>query len=783
VNVRGEAAPAQELILIVKPRIIAPVEGSTAEVRRDGATIRWKPIARGVLYRVSFFGPGAPIRPVLSALTHRSEYPVRRELLPPASDRRLFQIEAIGPGGVRLAVSPLRPVALPPARAGGETVAAALDASFTAASPVGMESPAGRHPRIVATWKGRVPAERVALLVDGVDVTPVSRIADGGVEYESLLPLEDGPHDAVVRLGDAETAWMFRIQEAPRAPPAPNTAAPTGYEAAGNWKVDVSGLLSIIAGDDSNERDTVHATLSSSSSFLGATWSLEETADLAGHHELDAPRTTVQDSRNWLVRGGGGGQVWRADGVVGYSAPESADGLQILSTGFTRGGAEVKLTTPAGRFSGYQTFDDELGGIFSSTLGKEQRIRFGAWDAPLPSDRFLLRAVYLDLRDDGDSRELLSPTSARAYGAIGRWTVSPAFAVTVEGARSKLEPGDDPDRTGNSFRLNLTGIVSATRWLVNVFRTDGRFSNPANPSLTSFVQPDRTGGDLGLSRLFGKLTAGLGYRYVESGAAEGSRVPDARDHSATVALTLPLSPKVVATTNGNWGLSRADAGAGETGPIPRTDRTQYGGQFALTETLGRLILAQRLAWNELVDDVSPDNDVTTQSAQLTANGTVLPTLVLASSLALTRNETPLGGRNDQLVLMVQPTWFLTPIRVTLAPRASYARNRNGITGRSPRSEHYQALVYWTPLKAGRFEATVGLSSEWIRSVSGAPGPRPSFDRRYIGTFAIRWGAGIPAPAPSIPTSLEFQPFRPAPGVLAGRLGSDFEAGSPAPRGF
>lgn len=777
VNVRGETAPAQELMILIRPQIIRPVEDSSAQVLPDGAKIRWKPLGRGVLYRVAFFGPGAPARAVLSALTHRSEYRLRRELLPPGTDRLLFRVEALGPGGVPLAAGELSPLVLPRTRPKGEIVDAVRGASVVAVAPSGPEVPPGRHPTIRATWEGRVPPDRIALLVDRVDVTPVSRFEGGSVDYQSLLPMAEGRHDAVLRLGEVETAWSFLTQDPPRAPPPAATAtAPAGYEAAGDWKVDVSGLLSVISGSESNERDTVHATLSSSSSFLGDTWSLEETVELAAHHELDAPRTTVQDSRNWLLRGGGGGERWRADGVVGYATPESADGLQILSTGFTRGGVEVKLTTPAGRISGYQTFDDELGGIFSSTLGEEQRIRFGAWEAPLPSDRFLLRAVYLDVSDDGDPLESLSPTTARAYGAIGRWSISPAFAMTFEGARSKLEPSDDPDQSGNSFRLNLTGIVSATRWLVNVFRTDGAFLNPANPSLTSFVQPDRTGGDFGLSRLFGKLTAGLGYRYVESGAAEGSRAPDAHDHSATLTFSLPFSPKVLATANGTWGLSRADAGAGEIGPIPETDRAQHGGQFSLTETLGRLVLSQRLAWNELTDDVSPDNDVTTQSAQLTANGTVLPTLLLASSVALTRNETPLGGKNDQLVLMVQPTWFLTPIRVTLAPRASYARSKNGITGRAPRSEHYQALVYWTPVKAGRFEGTIGLSSEWIRSVSGAPGPRPSFDRRYVGTFAIRWGAGIPAPAPSIPTSLEFQPFRPTPGVVANRLASDREPG-------
>lgn len=783
VNVRGKAPPARELMIFVKPRIVTPLEGS-ASALPDGAKIRWKPIGRGVLYRVAFFEAGAPPRPVFSALTHRGEYRLRRELLPPGTDRLLFQVEAIGPHGAPLGESRLRPLALPRARPEARAVPAALGASLMSVAPSGTESRPGRHPKIIATWEGRISPERIALLIDRVDVTPVSRLAEGAIAYEALLPLTEGLHNAVIRLGDVETAWSFRTREPPRGPPPTEAAVPAaGSEPTGDWKVDVSGLLSVISGSEANERDTVHATLSSSSSFLGGTWSLEETADLAAHHELDAPRTTVQDSRNWLLRAGGGKERWRADGIVGYAAPESADGLQILSTGFTRGGVEVKLTTPGGRISGYQTFDDKLGGIFSSTLGEEQRIRFGAWEAPLPSDRFLLRAVYLDVRDDGDPLELLSPTRARAYGAIGRWTISPAFAVTVEGARSKLEPADDPGRNGNSFRLNLAGIVGATRWLVNLFRTDGGFLNPANPSLTSFVQPDRTGGDFGLSRLFGRLTAGIGYRYVESGAAEGSRVPDARDHSATLNFSMPFSPRVLATANGTWALSRADAGAGATGPVPETDRAQYGGQFSLTETLGRLVLSQRLSWNKLADDVSPDNDVTTQSAQLTANGNVLSTLLLVSSLALTRNETPLGGRNDQLVAMFQPTWSLTPIRVTLAPRATYSRSKNGITGRAPRAEHYQALVYWTPLKAGRFEGTLGLSSEWIRTVSGAPGPRPSFDRRYIGTFAIRWGTGIPAPAHSIPAALEYRPFRPTPGVVADRVGSGAGPGAAGPGGF
>ncbi len=769
VDVPGQPAPPQELTIFLTPRVLRPPEGSEALVLPDGARISWKPVARGVVYRVTFFSPRAPARPLFAALTSRTEYRLLRGLLPEGTERLLFRVEALGPGGMSLGESALRPMVLARGSPPGRLQPAALDVVVSSVAPAGGEPRPSRHPTIAAAWEGRLPPDSIALVMDGVDVTPVARIGEGKIAYTSLLPLPPGTHEAVVRLGDAVTAWSFQTREPTRPPPATAAAAgSSGYEAEGDWQVDLSGFVSVLSGSGPAERDTLHGTLSSTSSFLGDTWSIEETVELAAHHELDSPRETVQDSRNWLLRAGGGGKRWRADGIVGYAAPESADGLEILATGFTRGGVEVKLTTPAGRFSSYGTFDDELKGIFSSTLGEEQRIRFGAWEAPLPSDRFLLRAVYLDVRDEGNPADLVSPTKATAYGGIGRWTVSPAFAVTLEGARSKLEPSDDPERSGNSFRLNLGGIVSATRWVVNLFRTDGRFLNPANPSLTDGVQPDRTGGDFGLSRIFGKLTAGIGYRYVESGAASGSRVPDAREHSATLALSLPFSPKVTASANGSWALARADAGAGEIGPIPETDRTQYGGQFALSETLGRLILVERVSWMELEDDVSPDNDVTTKSAQLTANGIVVPSLALASSLALTRTEAPLAGQNDSTVFAFQPTWTIAPIRVTLAPRASYTRNHSSVSGRSPRAEQYQALAYWSPLKVGRFEAILGGSVDWSRALSGAPGPQPPFARRYIGTFTIRWGGGTSGAASAMtpPAALEFRPFRPTPAMLA-----------------
>jgi len=769
-DVPGPSARANALQILVTPKVTVPEEGSLRG--GNGISLSWRGGSPGLLYRVTFYRPGDLTRPLFSALTAQTAYRIPQPFLDRFSGELRYRIEALGPGGERLAASELRGMPVPERRGPRGLALAASAPALTSHSPPDRSESVGRHPEVAATWHGKAQLDEIALLLDGTDVTPVSFLSSGSLRYVSLLPLSPGEHSVLLWLGETVAGWEFQTTDV--RPAIPTAQTPAAAAEAADWRVDLAGFVSVISGGGPNERDTAHLAVSSSASLSGETSYLQETVDLAGHHEFDSPRRTLQDSRNWIVRSGVGTGKWRADALVGYSPPSTSADTQLLSTGLARGGAEITLTTPLGKIGGYGSLDPKAAGQVSSTSGREQKVRSYSYDLPLPPDRFLLRGIYLDVEDDGNPRFAVPASSAKTYGGVGRWTVSPAFAITLEGARSEYERRGRTEAEGDAFRLQAQGVSGKTGYVVSLFQTDARFSNPANPALTVAAQTNRRGGELGISQQFGKVTSTLNYRYLDGGISSGVAVPDATGHSGALVLAIPFSAKVQTSLSGIFGLDRGDGGPGVLGPIPKLDRVQYGGRFTLSEIAGQLALFQTVTYVEFDDRISSVNDLKTTTANMTANGNLLPNFILASSAAFNRVEGVLSGRNDSLVLFLQPTWTIPAIRVTLAPRASYARTEMSIANRVQRAEQYQALLYWAPLRAGRFEAILGLSGEWTRNRAnfGVPGPM-GFDRRYIGTFAIRWGAGTaqglaPMPAPVAP-----QLAAPPPSAFLAR-GSPFE---------
>ncbi len=775
VDVRGPLTPWRRVA-------ITPVTASLAlltpslEREKGLALLSWKGGSPGLLYRVLFFR-GDSREPVFSALTFRPQYPLRRFLLGDEPERLHYQVEAIAPGGVRVGRSAFGQVELP--RSQGRIWTAALAAEVTSRNPPDGSQVQTTRPTIGARWSGQVALTEISLVVDNVDVTGAAVLGAGSIDYVPPLPLSPGVHTVRLKLGPSVTTWQFQVSP-PSPPAAPGGAGPGRAAAGADWRLELSGFVSVISGNAPNERDTAHLTVSSASSFVGSAWSLQETVDLAGHQELNEPRQTVQDSRNWVVRAGVGRGQWRADALVGYSLPGAADGLQLMTPGFSRGGAEVQLTTPLGKIGGFGTFDDRLPGLFSSTLGGKQRVRMGTYELPLPADRFVLRGVYMEVDDRGEPSRAVTRSTGKMYGGFGRWILSPALALTFEGSHAKYEPVVGVNLDGNAYRLNLQGRSGATGYTLNLYQTDAGFVNPADRALTFAGQPDRRGAEVGLLHLFGRVTTTLYYRYIEGGITSGAVLPRAHAHAAALAIGVPVSSKVLATVSGIWGLDKGDGGAGATGPLPRLDRVQYGGLFTLSETIGKLSLTQNASWVKFDDRLSSLNNRETKTANMTASGFLFPTLALASSFGFNRSEGKLSGQDDNLVLFFQPTWAIPAIRVQLAPRASYFRGENSISKFVTSGEQYQALLYWSPLRVGRFETMIGLSSEWLRNRTSSPGGSSSAsDRRYIGTFAIRWGAGAAAsnaPMPAAAATPQLAP--PPPGALASLFSPDVRGRSP-----
>ena len=676
VDVRGTLTPWRPLT--VTPDQVA-VSGLGSARDPEGRTrLSWRTGAPGLLYRVVLEeARGA----VSQALTFETSYLLPDRLSRGAPRSLSCRVEAVTPGGRVIGRSDTVNVTLPPGRAAPPGFVRARSAGLTAEPLAAGGSWTPRRPAIGFRWAGTAGAAEPMLFVDGVDVTPLAVRDEMSLRYVPPLPLAAGTHEVLAFLGAEELAWTVRsgtvraatAQAVPIPPPDP--AVPDlgdeelDEERTLEWKIELSGLVTVKSDAD----DTAHATVSSSASFYKeSAWSLEESIELAGHHEFNAEHT-VQDSRSWLIRGGVGDEErWRADGLVGYAPPESVDGLQLLTAGFARGGTEARFSTPLGKFSGYTTFDDRLSGLFTSTYPESQRIRVAAYDAPLPTDKFLLRGVYLDVDEEGDQEGFVSPSEGKAYGGIGRWAPSRAFALTFEGARAEVETEGSDDVQGNAFRVNLQGAVGKTSYAVNLHQTDAEFLNLANRSLTPTGQPDKRGGDVGVSIALGKVVTGLAYRYLEN----ESDPSDARSHAGSLTFTVPFSPKVKASTTGLWSLDRGDATLSTLGPLPETDRTQYGGRVVLTETAGRFALSQTFSWTRLDDQVSDNNDVETTALNLTTSGNLVRTLSVNFSLGAARSERALSGQNDNVVLLLQPRWTIPSLRVAIAPRAQYIVRRD-----------------------------------------------------------------------------------------------------------
>lgn len=685
----------------------------------------------------------------MEALTFEPTYHLPSRLLGEVPTRLLYRVEALAPGGRLVGQSPTGRVDLP---AGLGAPPALLRASghggLSSTHPPSGGRWSSRDPAIRFEWSGHADPATASLLLDGVDVTPLSTRQEGRLSYLPALPLSSGLHEAVARLGEEEWRWIIRAGSNPQLQPQQNVQIPPPEtlpvteddedekDANLEWKVDLSGLVTV----KSDAGDTAHATLSSAASFYRETaWSLEESVEIAGHHDFD-PSHTVQDSRSWLVRGGVGDEArWRADAMVGYSPPETVEGLQLLTAGFARGGAEARFSTPLGKFTGYTTFDDQLSGLFTSTYPESQKIRVAAYDAPLPADKFLLRGVYLDVDEEGDQDGFVSPSEGKAYGGIGRWIPSRAFALTFEGARAEVESGEEEDLeekvSGNAFRVNLQGVIGKTSYVVNLHQTDAEFLNLANRSLTPSGQPDKRGGDLGVSITMGKIVTGVSYRYLEN----EDDPADARSQAGSLSLTIPISAKFKVIPTGLWSLDEGEAAIGPVGPLPRLDRGQYGGRLVLTETVGRFALSQSLSWTQFDDKVSDNNDVETTTVNLTTNGNLSKTLGLNVSVGAARSERALSGNNDNVVVLLQPRWTIPSIRLAFTPKAQYSYSATDASSVKGRAELYAALLTWAALK-GKFQPILGVSGEWFRNRSG-PGSRSDFDHRYIGTLTIRWGTG------------------------------------------
>jgi hypothetical protein len=729
------------------------------------SVVRWSGGIAGLLYRVEFVRSGTE-RSEFSALTPRQEYRLPRGSRFAAPEYAV-RVTAYGPGGLLLGQTPLSPgrtSALP--RPPVSLARQEAEIAITSIEPADGASVSDASPLVAVHWNRAVPETEIVLILDATDVTAVSAITTTSLEYRPLLPLVAGRHEAVLALAGTTRSWSFSTGPAAEAgaageaaPPAPGeapAATPVPPEIASDWGVTLLGTIIVVDGAAPEAPDTARLQLSTQGDLSSETLAAKFTGDVSVRHDLDPPENTVQESRNWLVDLGAGRLPYRQEARVGFAPPRFMDGAEILTAGLARGAVEARASSSVGALSYYHSFDSLRAGVSAGTFGPSQQVDAFALETPGAQDRFFLRAI--GLRADTEATSFTAGGRGDMLGLLGRYTASPAFSVTFEGAYSDFNPAAaGATRIGWAFRLGFSGLLGTFQYTANVRYTDADFVNPANPGYTPGGISNRTGGDLSLTKSFGMSSLGLQYRHVEGGTTSGSTTPSSSEDGGNLSFQTLLSQKVTLSVSGN--LTQDRGGADPTLSLPETNRLQYGATATAMETAGAISFSQTYAYQRLDDRIQPTANSIVQTATINATGTLLPGFSLSALASGTRSEgSATVGTTDQLLLSVQPIIAIPAIWVSFQPRASYTETKSSLSAAHTYTEQYQALLSIGPPWL-RSLFSLQFSGDWSRSRTSGQ-PSPAFTSRLSATLTVRWGAGGGAAAPPatvLPGSAPFSP--------------------------
>lgn len=732
----GEPTEWQRFAILpasVSLRLEQPVIDSATRRMR----VRWGGGIPGLLYRVEFVDPSG--RAIFSALTAANEYVVPIAIPPGTS----LRVTAFGPGGVTLGVSPSLTVASHRARA-QEVFLAQQPPSIRKQEPANGSKVTNTQPRIAVEWSGSVRPEDVSLMIDQTDVTAVSTITSGSISYDSLLPLATGPHTVRLSLNGELTTWTFEVAEtaapqpaAPGIPKEPAKAAPSALKK--DWAVTPIGTLTVIGGNEPDEKDTARLQLSSQTDLTAANNGAKVTADVAMKHDFNAPRQTIQESRNWLTQFTRQHGAYQGEAKIGYAAPDFLDQSELLSTGLARGAVEGRVHFPLVIVSGYETFGTRPGGVVAGNFGPQQNVRAASLQTAA-NPKWDFRLTGFRVKDEPGFNS--AGGRGKAVGIFGKYVVSPMLTMLLETARGSFTPNlgsAETKREGSATRLSLNGVRGTLTYDFSLRRTAADFVNPANRGFTPGGVPDRTGANLSISKVISRTSISLQLRTLRDGNSSGAILPKNRETGGSISLATSIGSRTTLSLATNWTGDRGNAIPNLL--LPKLDRNQSGVNGTLAENIGWFNLSQTLTMQRLRDRVNPISDQTISGATFSFGGAVNPIVNLNAVLSGTRMKgSPEVGTTDQLLASLQPTFTLATIGITFQPRAMYSSSKSDLTNFETRSEQYQGLVTWAP--AWHQSAfSIQLSADANRNHSSGQVTPSKFIHRYVSTLSLRWGAG------------------------------------------
>lgn len=733
-EVRGDASP--ERAIVVLP------EAVSLHIEQSGNDVVWSGGALGVFYRVDVLdSDGAAI---VHALTVRSSYLIRTSLRSRAAMLRVTPTE---PDGTPLG----RPVI---------TTLRGLRASATSASRVSSiagtpNTSASDWPRVGASWNGKAADDSILLLVDGLDVTPLSHTTPAGIVYDAVLPMAAGKHVARLVVGTETASWTFDVDGQQQTPPPdtpPSPAAPPAA-AAHDYTITPMGDITVVHGS----KNSIHAQLTGQGDIQNPDGTGTQFNGDLSYRGANNPESFRQESRNWVGRGSATQGATTERVTLGYTAPDFTDGAEFLTSGVARTGTTAKVITSAGTFSYYQPVNTAVHSLVS---GNPENLRIRSAALETPSNKpWLLRAIGLEV-DQPISDDTVG-TRLRTIGLFAKYDIKPWLSLGAEAARGRLTAECDQHqidnglcpatltRSGDAFRLGLTGSAGTSNYSLILRRVGANFVNSANRGFTTGGVADRTSGDLNFGRQLGKANINVALRRQDGGRSKDSTSARTSQSGANVTLSMPVTATTMLSITGS--ASKDHGKASEQFFTPATDRQQTGANASLTEMIHTFSVSESIGYQRSADHVTPTANQHTTNANLTIGGAPVTNVNLSVNFGAIRSAAdPTVGTTMNYTASFQPSIAIPKLFLSFQPRVGWNRSSNDLTHSTNESEQYAAMLQFAPQAWGSL-VSAQASADWGRNTSDYPGMPSSrqMTRRYQAAVNIHWG-GLHSGAAEVP---------------------------------
>ncbi len=451
---------------------------------------------------------------------------------------------------------------------------------------------------------------------------------------------------------------------------------------------------------------------------------------------------TFEGSRNWIVNFGNAKRskrTVRPEAIVGYGPPDFFRGATLVTSSLARGGGLGRIMTPAGNFAFYSTFTDVLDGVVAGNFGMNQKVEAAAFELP-QSKKYSFKLLAMNVEDLPLASQSTPAGEGRSVGFLTTYNLSPKLQLVAEAARGRGEWTTRTglrEREGNAYRFGLNGRRGLLTYRADLNHTDDDYANPGNRGFTTASIPNRTGGSASISRPLGRGAATVAVKHQTQPKPSST----ARATGLNLSYNIALKPNLNLSATANTNFDSADAD--RVTRQPRTDRQQLGGTVTLTQSLGRLVLSESVVHQRLDDDVRAINTNNVTSLTFTGGGTIRKNFDLFSTMSYVLTDAA-SGDGENLTVSLQPTFAIPSLFLSLQPQVSYNHTTNDLTRSDSRVERYTAMLQWNPQWLQKVGA-LQLATNWNYNESGYGGrTTQSNDRSYVGTFTLKWGAGVGA---------------------------------------